>query len=138
MDFEQLTKVRQSCRSYDADRRVEDEKIAKLVEAAKIAPSAMNAQPYDVWVVCSPEKDQAIRDAKSSFNGFIDNVNLFIVFTDAPYSNGKLEGLAEEMQIDYRTQDIGESIAYLTLQAKDLGLDTCILGGFRIDQVKKA
>ena len=138
MDFEQLTKVRQSCRSYDADRPVEEEKIAKLVEAAKIAPSAMNAQPYDVWVVRSPEKVQAIRDAKSSFNGFIDNVNLFIVFTDAPYSNGKLESLAEEMQIDYRTQDIGESIAYLTLQAKDLGLDTCILGGFRIDQVKKA
>ena len=138
MDFEQLTKVRQSCRSYDADRPVEEEKIAKLVEAAKIAPSAMNAQPYDVWVVRSPEKVQAIRDAKSSFNGFIDNVNLFIVFTDAPYSNGKLEGLAEEMQIDYRTQDIGESIAYLTLQAKDLGLDTCILGGFRIGQVKKA
>ena len=138
MDFEQLTKVRQSCRSYDADKPIEEEKIAKLVEAAKIAPSAMNAQPYDVWVVRSPEKVQAIRDAKSSFNGFIDNVNLFIVFTDAPYSNGKLEGLAEEMQIDYRTQDIGESIAYLTLQAKDLGLDTCILGGFRIDQVKKA
>ena len=138
MDFEQLTKVRQSCRSYDADRPVEEEKIAKLVEAAKIAPSAMNAQPYDVWVVRSPEKVQAIRDAKSSFNGFIDNVNLFIVFTDAPYSNGKLEGLAGEMQIDYRTQDIGESIAYLTLQAKDLGLDTCILGGFRIEQVKKA
>ena len=138
MDFEQLTKVRQSCRSYDADRPVEEEKIAKLVEAAKVAPSAMNAQPYDVWVVRSPEKVQAIRDAKSSFNGFIDNVNLFIVFTDAPYSNGKLEGLAGEMQIDYRTQDIGESIAYLTLQAKDLGLDTCILGGFRIDQVKKA
>ena len=138
MDFEQLTKVRQSCRSYDADRPVEEEKIAKLVEAAKVAPSAMNAQPYDVWVVRSPEKVQAIRDAKSSFNGFIDNVNLFIVFTDAPYSNGKLEGLAEEMQIDYRTQDIGESIAYLTLQAKDLGLDTCILGGFRIEQVKKA
>ena len=33
MDFEQLTKVRQSCRSYDADRPVEEEKIAKLVEA---------------------------------------------------------------------------------------------------------
>lgn len=45
MDFEQLTKVRQSCRSYDADRPVEEEKIVKLVEAAKIAPSAMNAQP---------------------------------------------------------------------------------------------
>lgn len=138
MDFEQLTKQRQSCRSYDVSRPVEEEKIAALVAAAKIAPSAMNAQPYDIWVVRSPEKVQAIRDAKSSFNGFIDEVNTFIVFTDAPYSNGKLEGLAADMQIDYRTQDIGESIAYLTLQAKDLGLDTCILGGFRIDMVKKA
>ena len=137
MTFEELTKVRQSCRSYDVSKPVEDEKIAALVAAAKIAPSAMNAQPYDVWVVRSPEKVQAIRDAKSSFNGFIDSVNLFFVFTDAAYGNAKLEGLAEEMQIDYRTQDIGESIAYLTLQAKDMGLDTCILGGFRIDQVKK-
>ena len=138
MDFVQLTKQRQSCRSYDADRPVEDEKIAAIVNAAKLAPSAMNAQPYDIWVVRSPEKVRAIRDAKADFNKFTDQVSTFIVFTDAPYGNGRLEDLGSAMQIDYRTQDIGQSIAYLTLQAKECGLDTCILGGFDIDAVKKA
>lgn len=138
MDFEQLTMQRQSCRAYDAGRPVEDEKIAKLVAAAKIAPSGMNAQPYDLWVVRSPEKVQAIKDAKAPFNKFIDNVGTFFVFTDAPYGNDRLEGLGGDMGIDFRTMDIGESIAYLTLQAKDLGLDTCILGAFDIEGMRKA
>ena len=138
MDFEQLSKVRQSCRSFDPSRDVEEEKLMKCVEAAKNAPSAVNAQPYDIWVVRKPENVRKLLEARLDFNRFIDDCGTFVVFTDAPYAASRLAEQDGRLYIDYRTQDVGECIAYFTLQASDLGLDTCILGGFDMERLQQA
>lgn len=46
MDFLEIAKSRQSCRAYDRSRPVEREKLLACLEAARLAPSACNAQPY--------------------------------------------------------------------------------------------
>ena len=45
MDFSQLITVRQSCRAYDPGRSVSREDLTACLEAARLAPSACNAQP---------------------------------------------------------------------------------------------
>ena len=51
MDFLEIARARQSCRSYDTERPVEQEKLDAVLEAARLAPSACNAQPYH-FTVC--------------------------------------------------------------------------------------
>ncbi|MBR4972578.1 MAG: nitroreductase family protein, partial [Oscillospiraceae bacterium] len=46
MDFLEIAKARQSCRSYDESREVEQGKLDAILEAVRLAPSACNGQPY--------------------------------------------------------------------------------------------
>ena len=50
MDFLEIARQRQSCRAYDEGREVEEEKLHAILEAARIAPSACNGQPYKLTV----------------------------------------------------------------------------------------
>ncbi len=54
MDFFEAIRNRRSIRKYE-DKKVENEKIQKVLEAARLAPSAMNRQPYQVYVVSNKE-----------------------------------------------------------------------------------
>ena len=55
MDFLELVKARQSDRAYDKNRPVEPEKLERILEAARLAPSASNAQPWKFVEVADPE-----------------------------------------------------------------------------------
>ena len=55
MDFLQLVLSRQSDRAYDKERPVEAEKLERILEAARLAPSACNAQPWKFVVVTDHE-----------------------------------------------------------------------------------
>lgn len=57
MDFLEIARARQSCRSYDTERPVEQEKLDAVLEAARLAPSACNAQPYH-FTVCRGQAAQ--------------------------------------------------------------------------------
>lgn len=128
MDFSELIMKRQSCRSFDPSRTVEDDKLMKCIEAAKLAPSAVNDQPYDIWVM-RDEKAKEMFGTLSDFNKFVKDCRTLVAFTDAPFRCERL-GQPGGSGIDYHAQDVGECIAYFTLQAEELGLATCILGGF--------
>ena len=54
MNFTEIAEKRQSCRSYDATRSVENEKLDRILEAARLSPSACNGQPYFI-TVCKGE-----------------------------------------------------------------------------------
>ena len=62
MNFTEIAKQRQSCRSYDSDRLVEKEKLSAILEAARLAPSACNGQPYHL-TVCKGDGARAIASA---------------------------------------------------------------------------
>ncbi|MCI2160818.1 MAG: nitroreductase family protein, partial [Oscillospiraceae bacterium] len=58
-DFYQLASERHSCRTYE-EKAVEKEKILKCLEAARMAPSGCNSQPWRFVVVTNPETLQKL------------------------------------------------------------------------------
>ena len=67
-DFLQLVAARQSDRAYDMTRSVEPEKLAQILEAARLAPSACNAQPWKFVVVTDPELSVKVGKATVGYN----------------------------------------------------------------------
>ena len=130
MDFLEIAKSRQSTRKYDASRAVEDEKLEKILEAGRLAPSACNGQPYFITVCRGESAQKAARAVQGmGINKFASDVPVFLVISEMPYSKSAAVG-AKIKDNDYRSLDIGILAAYLTAEAETQGLSTCILGWF--------
>lgn len=128
MDFMKIANARQSCRSYDEGREVEREKIKAVLEAARLAPSACNGQPYH-FTVCQGEIAKKVAKATQGMgiNKFAPQAPVIIVVSEEPYIKSAAVG-AKLKNNDYRSMDIGIAVAYLTAEATAQGLGTCILG----------
>ena len=128
MDFLEIAKKRQSCRSYDEAREVEQEKLEAVLEAGRLAPSACNGQPYH-FTVCRGETAKAVAAATAGMgmNKFAVQAPVLIVVSEQPYVKSAALG-ARVKKNDYRSIDIGIAAAYLTAEAATQGLSTCILG----------
>ena len=128
MDFLKIAKERQSCRNFDFDRVVEQERLDAILEAGCLAPSACNGQPYH-FTVC--RGDAAAEVAKAvmgmGMNKFAAKVPVFIVISEEDYVKSAAVG-AKLKSNDYRSIDIGIAAAYLTAEATAQGLGSCILG----------
>ena len=136
MSFFELINTRQSCRAYDASREVEAEKLQKVLEAAQLAPSACNGQPYH-FTVCRGEKAKAVAKATQGMgmNKFASQAPVLIVVSEEDYVKSAAVG-AKLKSNDYRSMDIGIAVAYLTAAATELGLSTCILGWLDDDKLR--
>ena len=128
MDFLKIAQTRQSCRSYDESREVEPERLEAILEAARLAPSACNSQPYH-FTVCTGEtaKDAAEAVMGMGMNKFAAKAPVMIVVSEDAYNKTAAMG-ARVKGNDYRSLDIGIAVAYLTAEATAQGLGTCILG----------
>ena len=128
MDFLTIANTRQSCRSYDKTRPVEQEKLDAVLEAFRLAPSACNAQPYHL-TVCRGDHAKAAAAAVMGLgmNKFAAQAPVLLVLSEAPYNKTAAMG-ARVKKNDYRSIDIGIAAAYLTSEAAAQGLSTCILG----------
>ena len=62
-DFLQLVNARQSDRAYDKSRLVEADKLERILEAGRLAPSACNAQPWRFVVVTDPSLAEKVGKA---------------------------------------------------------------------------
>ena len=128
MNFMEIARLRQSCRSYDEDRAVEEEKLAAIVEAVQLAPSACNGQPYHL-TVCRGQAAKEVAKATMGMgmNKFAPQAPVCIVISEEPYVKSAALG-AKLKNNDYRSIDIGIAVSYLTAEAAAQGLATCILG----------
>lgn len=138
MEFSELIRVRQSDRKY-LPQEVEKEKIVKCLEAARLAPSANNSQPWKFIVVNEPElKDKvAALAAGLGMNKWAVQAPVIIaVVLETPGFTTRLGGLLKGKE--FRLMDIGMAVEHLCLQAADLGLGTCIMGWFDERKVKRA
>lgn len=137
MNFMEIAKNRQSCRSYDAAREVEQEKIDAILEAARLSPSACNGQPYHI-TVCKGEVAKRIAKTgqRMGMNKFASDANVMIILSEEPYV--KTAAMASKvMDNDFRSIDIGIACAYITAEAAAQGLGTCIIGWFDEDKAKE-
>lgn len=130
MNFTEIANNRQSCRNYDAERAVEQEKLDAILESARLSPSACNGQPY-LMTVCRGESAKAVAKATQGvgMNKFSDNAPVLIVISEKPYVASAALG-AKVKGNDYRSIDIGILAAYITAEAAAQGLGSCILGWF--------
>lgn len=139
MDFAQLIRARQSVRNYRG-QTVAADKLAQLVEAVRLAPSACNAQPWRLILVDEPQlKEQVARATFSrtlSFNRFaLEAPVIAVLVVEKPRWTVRLGALVQRRA--YPLIDIGIAAAHFCLQAADLGLGTCMLGWFDERRVKK-
>lgn len=128
MNFLEIAQTRQSCRVYEETRSVEQEKLNAVLEAARLAPSACNAQPYHL-TVCHGDAAKAAAKACQGMgmNKFASQAPVLIIVSEQSYNKTAAVG-AKVKGIDYRSIDIGIAAAYLTAEATAQGLSTCILG----------
>ena len=138
MDFMEIANARQSCRSYDETRAVEPEKLQAVLDAARLAPSACNGQPY-VLTVCTGEKAKEVAlltRGMGGMNKFAVQAPVCIVVSEGAYVRTAALG-ARVKGNDYRSIDIGILTAYLTAEATAQGLSTCILGWLDDEKIRQ-
>lgn len=68
MDFLSVLQRRYSCRAFSPSP-VEQEKVDRILEAGRIAPTAVNKQPVHVWAVSNPDTLEAIKGVTRSNYG---------------------------------------------------------------------
>lgn len=137
MNFMEIAENRQSCRSYDSTRQVEQEKLDAILRAAQLAPSACNGQPYKI-TVCQGEAALAVAEATRGMglNKFAVQAPVQLVISEMPYVKSAALG-AKMKGNDYRSIDIGIVAAYITAEAAAQGLATCILGWLDDEKIRK-
>ena len=136
--FTELIKSRRSIRKY-TNQQVSRENIKKCIEAARLAPSAENVQPWRFVVVDDPVLVAGLsKEAFSSIyfpTKFAGAAPVIIVIL------AKLDILANRIgkqiqDIHYYYIDIGISGEHFVLQAHELGLATCWIGWFHSKKVR--
>jgi nitroreductase len=137
-NFMSLCERRQSCRKY-ADRPVEREKLMACMEAARLAPSACNSQPWHFYLVSEPGivKKVAMATQEADANPTMDTAKAFVVITEeyaklAP----TIRGLIDSQY--YAHGDVGAAAAIICFEAEDQGLGSCILGSFNREKICRA
>ena len=137
MEFLDLVQQRQSDRKYDS-RPVEREHIIKCLEAARLAPSACNSQPWKFVVVDEPQLLEKMGVAASgmAMNKFAKDVPVIVaVVLEKMNMLARIGSVIKDKE--YSLLDMGIAVEHFCLQAAELGLGTCILGWFDEKAVKQ-
>ena len=129
MDLLQLMEERYSLRAYDA-RPVEEEKLQRVLEAGRIAPTAKNMQPWKVYVV-EKEKDLALLRSLTPC-AFDAPVVLMFCGIEAESAHSGFDGHSWDQM------DTTIVMTHMMLEAQAQGLGTCIVGWFDSEAVQKA
>lgn len=136
--FIELAKKRGSCRSF-TDKAVEKELLLSCVEAASLAPSACNSQPWKFTIVTDPEKRKELAELThdTGFNQWADKAPAFIVVSEDAHP-AVIKSVADRYgESRFSEGDVGMATAYLLLQAEELGLGSCVIGTFVDAKVKR-
>jgi len=132
-----IIKKRQSVREYQ-DRPVEEEKLKLILEAARLAPSSSNSQPWHFIAVkdrgLKKELVRAVPLGAAAINKFIENSPVIIVGCVMPNFFQKVTALFGR---ENHIIDVSIAMEHMVLEAEELGLSTCWIGWFDEGKVKK-
>lgn len=138
LHFHELAEKRYSVRKY-LDRPVERELIERAVEAARLAPSACNSQPWHFVIVDDPVKVKDLAKATflplSKLNRFVTQAPVIVAVVSEP-SNASAAAGGYIKNKPYYLMDVGMAAEHFCLQAAEDNLGTCILGWFNEKKVK--
>jgi len=128
MDVYEAIRARRSVRQWQ-DRPVEEEKLQRVMEAARLAPSAKNLQEWRFIVVSDPDLRRRLGVA-SRGQTFVGEAPVVIVGCAVDTQNVLSCGLHSY------PIDLAIAMDHITLAAVAEGLGTCWIGAFLEDQVK--
>ncbi|MFA5033400.1 MAG: nitroreductase family protein [bacterium] len=129
MDVSQAIKERRSVRAYNS-KEIPEEALNKLLESARLAPSASNRQQWKFIVVRDKDTRKALSNAASN--------QKFIA--DAPVVIAAVSTNPERIMscaVPAYAVDLAIAVDHITLQATALGLGSCWIGAFSQEEVKK-
>jgi nitroreductase len=129
MDVFTAIKQRSSVRAYQ-DKEVEEDKLRKILEAARLSPSSSNRQEWKFIIVKNKETRRKLSNAAMGQTS-IAEAPIVIVACGTDTKSIMLCG-----QPSY-TVDVSIACSFMILQAYELGLGTCWIGAFKEDEVKK-
>jgi nitroreductase len=137
--FQSLVKNRQSDRGY-INKHIEKEKLERILDAARLSPSACNAQPWKFIVVDNPEIKNKLADTTSSkilgMNHFTKQAPIHIVIVlEGGNFNSKFGSLVKQKNLPLI--DIGIAAEHICLAATSEGIGSCMIGWFDEAEVKK-
>ena len=137
MNFSEIAETRQSCRNYNPNRDIEQEKLDRILQTARLSPSACNGQPYQI-TVCRGETAKKVAKATKGMglNKFAPDAPVLLVISEMPYNATAAMG-AKVKKNDYRSIDIGILAAYITAEATAQGVGSCILGWLDDNEIRK-
>jgi nitroreductase len=124
MDVFEAIQERRSIRSY-TDQPVEREKMEKIVEAGRLAPSAKNCEPWHFVTVTDLAKRKAM--SGGTYAKFLTQSPLVIVACGD-----------KKASPDWYTIDVALAVENMVLTAVSLGLGTCCVGSFSEKDIKAA
>jgi nitroreductase len=129
MDITEAIRARRSIRSYQ-DRPIEQEKLARVLEAGRLAPSARNLQDWKFIVVKDKEKRQKLSQAAKG-QAFVAQAPVVIAACGT-----EIEYIMTCGQYCYPI-DVAIAVDHMSLAAVAEGLGTCWIGAFYEDKVKE-
>lgn len=138
MEFSELIRKRQSDRRYDRTKPVERERIVQCLEAARLAPSACNSQPWKFVVVDDAGLLPQMREAAAGMgmNRFAADVPCLVaVVLEKMNFTARIGSVIKDKE--YSLLDVGIAVEHFCLQAAELGLGTCIMGWFNEKKVAR-
>jgi nitroreductase len=130
MDFQELIRARYSCRSYRGDPVAEDQ-LAQVLEAARLAPTADNRQPFRLIVVHTAGREQELRRVYDK-DWFVQ-APLVIAACGVRAENW----VRKQDGKNYNDVDVAIVMDHLILAAADLGLGTCWIAAFDPDAARE-
>jgi len=133
MEIHELIRKRRSVRAFEA-REIEAEKLHRVLESARAAPSAGNLQAFEILVVREPPAKRAL-SAAALHQSFIAQAPIVLVFFQNPARSGRTYGARG--RDFYSVQDATIACAYAQLQAEAEGLATCWVGAYDDDRVSE-
>lgn len=139
MEFKDLLEARRSIRQFDGTRKVTQEQVDQMVYAAIQAPSWKNSQTARYYAVLSDEMIAKVSEALPAFNAKSSAGAALIVTTFVANRAGfNREGVADnEAGNGWGYYDCGLHNANLILAAKDMGLDTLVMGIRDADKLRE-
>lgn len=128
MDFLQLAKTRYSCRNY-SDKKVEKEKLDKILEVARIAPTACNYQPQRILVLQDEKKLERLSECTAY--GWDAPVMMIICYDKTVSWKRKYDGKDEGIV------DASIVTTHMMLEIESLGLGTTWIGSFDPEKIRE-
>lgn len=135
MDVKEAIEKRKSIRKY-LDKEISQEIIDELIEVARLAPSAYNAQPWKFVILKDKKAIEELKERKVFVQDFVYNAPLIIICCGTPLAYPEKSRDKFDFK-DLTNGDVSIACQNIVMQATELGLGSCYVGLIDRDVLKE-